>query len=414
MRMWIPFLLSAACMAEERASIAGRVVDAAGKPVEHATVMVYEAGVRKGYSTYCPTCWADCGKRTVTDSEGAFTISRLSNELLFTLLVVRDGYLATYVKKVDPAKGPAETAVLKPRSAIEDPAEVVRGQVVSAHGDPVKDAVVEQEGVTIRGADGRTGTRFGPVDWIDQIAVTNQSGEFEIAYSKPAVQMILAVKPRGMAPKLFTFPTGAERHKMVVTDGAVIRGRLVLPEGQPVPNAEMGLMTHSRLSGTTLPEVRIGTKEDGSFAITNVPPGRIWVLYPKMESLASRGVGGGAVACETKDDGQLIDVGDIVIRPANTVRGRVVLSDGKPIPADMRVTLGADMAWDTQVNAIASDGTFEFHGVPPGVYLVGPAVRGYQAGGGFGVEVLVKSDRNDVVIRMEPDARRSSPPATTR
>ena len=399
-------VLAAACWAEERATIMGKVADAAGKPVEHATVMVYEAGVKKGYSAYCPTCWADCGKRTLTDAEGAFSIPGLSGDLSFTLLVVRDGYSPTYVKKVDPAKGPAETALLKPRTTIEDPSQIVRGLVVNAHGDPVKDAVVEQEGVTYRGPDGRTGTRFGPLDWVDQIAVTNDKGEFEIAYSKPAIQMILAVKPRGMASKLFTFPTGAERHQMVVTDGAVVRGRLVLPDGSPVPNAEVGLMTHSRRSGTTLPEVRIGTKEDGTFAITNVPPGRIWVLYPKMESLAARGVGGSLVACETKDDGQEVDAGDIVIRPAHTLRGKVVLSDGKPIPPDMRVTLGADMAWDNQVNVISSDGTFEFRGVPAGVYSLGPAVRGYRAGDGFGIEVLVKGDMSDIVIRMEPDTRR--------
>jgi len=399
-------VLAAACWAEERATIMGKVADAAGKPVEHATVMVYEAGVKKGYSAYCPTCWADCGKRTLTDAEGAFSIPGLSGDLSFTLLVVRDGYSPTYVKKVDPAKGSAETALLKPRTTIEDPSQIVRGLVVNAHGDPVKDAVVEQEGVTYRGPDGRTGTRFGPLDWVDQIAVTNDKGEFEIAYSKPAIQMILAVKPRGMASKLFTFPTGAERHQMVVTDGAVVRGRLVLPDGSPVPNAEVGLMTHSRRSGTTLPEVRIGTKEDGTFAITNVPPGRIWVLYPKMESLAARGVGGSLVACETKDDGQEVDAGDIVIRPAHTLRGKVVLSDGKPIPPDMRVTLGADMAWDNQVNVISSDGTFEFRGVPAGVYSLGPAVRGYRAGDGFGIEVLVKDDMSDIVIRMEPDTRR--------
>ncbi len=89
--------------------------------------MVYEAGVKKGYSAYCPTCWTDCGKRTVTDAEGAFSLSGLSGDLLFTLLVVRDGYSPAYVKKVDPAKGAAETALLKPRSTIEDPSQVVRG-----------------------------------------------------------------------------------------------------------------------------------------------------------------------------------------------------------------------------------------------------------------------------------------------
>ena len=51
-------------------TITGQVDDASGKPVAQATVLVYEAGVRKGYSLYCPTCWTDCGKRATTDAEG--------------------------------------------------------------------------------------------------------------------------------------------------------------------------------------------------------------------------------------------------------------------------------------------------------------------------------------------------------
>src|SRR6266481_4142164 len=116
----------------EPVTATGRVVDADGKPVEHATVLVYEAGVKKGYSVFCPTCYTDCGKRSSTDTEGNFVIGGLSRDLLFTFLVVRDGYSAAYLRKVDPAKGPTEGAVLKPRPSIEDPSQLVRGRVVDA------------------------------------------------------------------------------------------------------------------------------------------------------------------------------------------------------------------------------------------------------------------------------------------
>ena len=85
-------MTTAACIlfGQERFTATGKVVEAGGKPVEHATVLVYEAGVKKGYSIFCPTCYVDCGKRTLTDAEGNFSIDRLSPDLLFTLLVVRD------------------------------------------------------------------------------------------------------------------------------------------------------------------------------------------------------------------------------------------------------------------------------------------------------------------------------------
>ena len=388
-------------LADERGTATCKVTDAAGKPVEHATVLVYEAHVKKGYSVYCPTCWVDCGKHAFTDADGAFTIAGLNSDLLFKLLVVKDGYSAVFIDKVDPVTGPAPAASLKPRASIEDVLQVVRGRVVNSRGNPVKDAVVEQAGVTFRGPRG-IGRSFGPVDWIDLVAVTNEKGDFEIAYSKPAVEITMNVSPRGMAPKLATEPTGPDRRTITVTDGATIRGRLVGKDGKPVANAEVGLSAHSRMAGTTFPEVRIGTREDGTFAITNVPAGRIWFVYPKMASLAERALAGNAEPCETKDDGQEVDVGDIRLVPAYTLRGRVVLSDGKPIPPEMRVTLATDWGSDTQMTQLAADGAFEFHGLAKGIYMLGPAVRAYKLSDGFTGEVLLDRDRKDVVIWMEP------------
>jgi len=388
-------------LADERATATGKVTDAAGKPVEHATVLVYEGHVKKGYGVYCPTCWVDCGKHAFTDAEGNFTVQGLSPDLLFKLLVVKDGYGAAFIDKVDPSKGPAQTSSLKPRAPIEDTSQVVRGRVLDAHGKPVRDAIVEQAGVTFRGPLG-LGRRFGPIDWIDLMAVTNEKGEFEIAYSKPAVDMTLNVSARGMAPKLFTEPTGPDRKTMTVTDGATVLGRLVQPDGKPAANAEVGLSTHSRGAGTTFPEIRIGTREDGTFAITNVPAGRIWYVYPKMESLAARELAGYALPCETKDDGQEVNVGDIQLLPAYALRGRVVLNDGKPIPPEMRVTLANDMGSDTQMTGLPPDGAFEFHGLAKGVYVLGPGIRGYKLPDGSTGEVLLDRDRKDVVLRMEP------------
>lgn len=388
--------------ANERATINGKVLDSSGKPIDGATIMVYEAGTKKGYSAYCPTCWADCGKHSASDAAGSFTVRGLDPDLWFTLLVVHDGYAATYVKKVDPSKGPAMDAVLKRRQPVTEASQVVRGRVIDAQGRPMKDALVEQQGVTFLDKDGHVaGSRFGAAGWIDQMVVTDANGEFEIAYGEPAARMVLQVSARGMAPKLFTESTGKEEKTMVVTEGAVIRGRLVY-EGKPVSNAEVGLMAHSRLSGTGFREVSVGTKEDGTFALTSVPAGRIWVLYPKMESLAARNIGADVVLCETKDDGQEVNVGDIALKPAYRLRGRVTLSDGQAIPAGMHVTLSADQAWDSQIAPIHPDGAFEFDGLPAGVYSVDSGVKGYSTAPGTTLEVLINRDVNEFAIHLQP------------
>jgi hypothetical protein len=388
-------------LAEERATATGKVTDAAGKALDHATVFIYEGHVKKGYGVYCPTCWADCGKHASTDAEGNFSIAGLNPDLQFKLMVVKEGYTAAFVDKVDPQKGPAPAASLKVRPAIEDLSQVVRGRVVDGQGKPVKDAVVEQAGVAYMGRGG-IAHRFGPIDWIDLMAVSNEQGEFEMAYSKPAVEMILRVSPRGMAQKLFTEPTGPNRKAMTVTDGATIFGRVVQPDGKPAANVEIGVMAHSRAAGTSFPEMVIGTREDGTFAITNVPVGRVLYVYPKMESLAPLGFAGNPEPLETKDDGQEIHIGDLKLQPSYTLRGKVVLSDGAAVGKEMRVTIGSDNIMDSQMVVLEPDGSFEFKGLAKGVYTLMPGVRNYQLADGATGEVLVDRDGKSVVVRVEP------------
>lgn len=392
-------LALASSQAAERVVLIGKILDAAGAPVENATVLVYKAGVRIGYSTYCPTCYVDCGKHVVTAQDGAFEIRGLSPGLLFTLLVLHDGDAAAQVDRVDPEKGPLAPVSLKPRTPVNDPARVVRGRVTDLQGHVLRNAVVEQQGVIFPTG----GQSYGPVNWVDLIAVTNENGDFEIAHTKPAAKFILSVAARGMAPKLFTEATGLDRKTMPVAEGATVHGRL-LYKGKPVTNAELGLMSHNRRSGTSYPETRIGTQEDGTFIIANVPAGRIWTLYPKMESVAARNWAALPLDLETKDNGEDVNVGDIELAPAHTLTGQVLLTDAKPVPEGMRVTLSSDRAWDSQIALLPPDGRFEFAGLAPGVYSISPALKGYELPEGFEQEVMVTADRQ-ITIRVQPRAR---------
>ncbi len=229
--------------AAERVTATGIILDDKNAPIENATVMVYSAGVKQGFDQFCPTCYVDCGKRTATSADGAFLITGLSNDLLFNLLVVREGFAAQFIRKVDPSQGPAPSAILMKRISPEDASQIVRGKVVDAHGDAVRDVLVEQQGIIFD-----QGRSFGPNNWIDLVTVTNDNGEFEMAYAKPAKSMILQFAPRGMAAKLATLATGPDRKQITVTDGATIRGRLV-HNGEPVANAQLGPQHAHKCSG---------------------------------------------------------------------------------------------------------------------------------------------------------------------
>jgi hypothetical protein len=399
-------LFAGALCGADRLTLTGKVTDAAGKPLERATVMVFKAGVKQGYSTYCPTCYADCGKRTLTAADGSFTISSLSPDLFFELLVVREGYLPEFVQKVDPAAN-RPTAVLRSRPVAKDLGRIVRGMVVDSHGQPVRDAVVQPQGILAEIPGRGKGSMYGTIDGLEPVAVTNEKGEFDLSHSQPFEAIVLQVEARGMAPKIATsLASGGERHRIVVTDGGVIRGRLV-QDGKPLPNAEVGLIARQhgwganlKLVGYPIPETRVGTNEDGTFAITNVPPGIEWYVYGKMESLATRG-GAPIRECATTKDGEEVDVGDLAVAPALRFLGKVVLSDGNAIPPGMRITVSSERAFDSQTAILAPDGSFAFGGLAKGSYTVFASVRGYRPASGRPTAMTLDGDVTDYVLTLD-------------
>ena len=403
--MLLPAAISSAA---DRVTVSGVVTDNVGKPLENATVMVYHAGVKRGYSTFCPSCYADCGKRTTSDTSGSFRIRNLAPDLWFDLLVVRDGYTAVFISKVDPASGPAATAILAPRADVRDSDRVVRGLVVDPHGLRMRAAVIQPQIVQTP-----EGSAVAPVPGLEPVAVTNQNGEFELAYSKKATRMLLRVEARGMAPKVALASTGEDRTTITVSDGAVIRGRL-MKLGRPVAGAEIGLAPRNqggvganfKITGDFYDEVRIGTETDGSFVIPNVPTPVDWYVYGKMESLAALGATS-SLECATRLDGDEIHVGDIEVRPGHRLRGTVRLSDGGPVRSGMRMTITRTNGPDGQTVAIGADGRFEFVNLAAGKYDILPSVRGYSLPQRqFWIEATIDRDIDDFPITLERPPRR--------
>jgi hypothetical protein len=388
-----------------RPAIVGKISERDGKPISGANVMIWTAGPRKGYSTYCPGCYADCGKRATTDAKGEFSFDRVDTTLRFNLLVVREGFAPLNVQKVEPFGNPV-LATVDRRALPADPLQIVHGRVIGPTGSPIADAVVEPEMVKWKNNDGTLRGRGGAVKGLDPLAVTNEKGDFEIAYTRPALNMTVCVFARGMAPKWFVdLSTGSERHTLAVARGATIRGRLV-QFGKPVPNAEIGLGNKERGMGQHYPEMRIGTQLDGTFLFVNVPTPNAWFVYAKMESIARRGATV-PVSCRAPSDGEIIDLGDIHIRPGHRVRGRVVLTDGKSIADGMRMMIGSMEARDSQSAALPADGRFDFENLPTGEYNLSPAVKGYHLSDknpnlSWTIEGRVDGDLDNFIILLDP------------
>jgi uncharacterized GH25 family protein len=391
-----------------RATLHGTILDAKGNPLPGVTVMVYHAGVKTGYSIYCPSCYVDCGKRVLTDAHGNFQINDLAPDLWFTVLAARDGYVPKFTKAIDPAKDPTPTLKLDAAPPPTDFSKVVRGRVLDAHGSPIPDAVITPLGLEVDG-----NSMYGSFEGLQPIAVTNRQGNFAISFNKATSKMMLTIEGRAFAPKVLVMPSGPERHSVELFEGATITGRLVI-DGKPVGNAQIGLIplhrglfqNHLKILGDPYDEIRIGTDDKGRFTVTNVPAAVDWLVYAKMASVSGQGA---TIPIEVKvdRDGQYLTAPDLQLKPGYSLKGTVLLSDQKPIPPGMHVTVSSNTVSDTQTTDLGADGRFGFINLPVGDYEIWASVKGYDEKdpNAQPVPVSVKGDLHGYTITLYPRAR---------
>jgi len=366
-------LLTAATTAEAKPDLRGLVASEDGKPVAGATVCIYTAAVRDGYSTMCPSCYVDCAKRTTTDQDGRFEIRDLDPELLFRVLILEEKYEPQFAASVDPMKG-ALNVVLKTRSELpNNPKRYLLGQVVDSDKKPVAGAMVNPMGC-------KTASKrwFGSMPNVDPLAITNAQGEFMLTAREDVEAIDLRVEARGLVNQNFTLvPTGVHRAQLAMTEGAYIQGRL-LKDGKPLGKVAMGLV-QAEPAGIlkNLGAYTVGTDEAGRFLFSNIPANEDVAVFGVMESIAPAVVRVNKI--KTGPDGKSVDIGDLVVEDGHRVTGKVVLSDGQPVPPGTRLFLGREAARrDSRLVELTTNGEFAFDGVPDESVFIAVGLPGYR------------------------------------
>ena len=405
MRAIILMVVAVMAAGAGRADLHGRVVDREGKAIPGATAYVYTAGVKKGTSTFCPSCYPDCGKTGVTDSGGEFAIASLDPELKFRVLFVAEGYKPAIVAEVDPAAGKVVEVKLEGAPKGVDPARVLKGRVVDMEGKPVLGAIVEP-----RGCKTQTQRWWGSMPGVDPMSITNARGEFQLVSEEPAIAFDVIVEARGLATKNFALlPLGEKPHELVLGQGATVVGRL-MREGKPMAGVSVGLVQKSRGVENFTGARTVGTDGEGRFTFLNVAPAGEWLAYGIMKEMPD----GGAIKVEpvhVTGEGSTSDAGDLVMGKAFTLSGRVVLSDGGAVPADTKLQLSRQSAWDSEFAVLDRDGRFTLKGIPAETVHVSVRVNGYRLSAKNKslnllnltfLEGKVDSDISDLTILMEP------------
>ena len=346
----------------------GKVVNADGKPLADSTVFIFSGGPRVGASMFCPTCYPDCRKHAQTDANGEFHIESLDSSLLFRLLVVNKDFKPKFVPRTDPFKGPVEIA-LEPRKTDFPEHQALRGKVIAPDGSPIKRAVVN-----FGFFGGREANCGGQCDGVDLVAVADEEGRFVIGAEKQFDWMTVSVETPGYARRTFYQLASEKTHDLKMTEGAILSGRVV-KDGQAVAGVAVGLVSADRGENFT-GNYDTFSDAEGQFHFFNVPPYHIYHVYTLMD----RSVGE-YVALATKirvtADGTHKDIGDIPLLKGSRLKGKIQISDGKPLPTGVLMTLGRNGAWDSKTLTVAVDGTFETTGVPFEAYSLSLRVPGY-------------------------------------
>jgi Carboxypeptidase regulatory-like domain len=391
-----------------RVNLSGKVVDAAHNPIPQATVFIYTAKPRIGLGILCPSCYVDCSKQATTDADGKFFISKLDPELLFRVLVVAEGYKPQFAKDVDPLKGPLDVKLETMPTDLSG-RTVLRGRVLDSAGKPVVGAAVSPTGC--ERADRRW---WGQMPGVDPTSVTNLHGEFLITGNQGDLGYNLEVEARGFAKQLVDLlPTGEKMHEIRITEGAVVQGR-ILNDGKPVGGISVGLVQCNRSGGQFVGVYRIATNSDGRYTFANVHPNDDYFVYTTMKDAARLNGILLPQRISVGADGTTKEVADGTLSSAiHRLSGRVILTDGKPIPNATRLLLAREGAWDSESVMIASDGTFSFDGVPEETVTINARIPGYRLASKrnrfqqvqpWAIAMFVDTDKSGLELYLEPDS----------
>jgi hypothetical protein len=244
--------------------------------------------------------------------------------------------------------------------------------VLDEEGKPIENAIVEPFGKALK-----NGTQFGGLTGFDPLALTNAQGEFRLAVPEAGVAAYLNVAAPAFAPRNFSsIPSGPKPTDLALFTGVTVTGRVV-KNGKPLAGVAMGIAQQSHNAKTFLGHFDAATDQDGVFRILNVPPQDAYALYAEMDSVKSHG------ALKVRQvmigkSGSTENAGDLEVTEGCRLSGRVVLDDGKAVPAGTRAVISREEAWDSQQALVGNDGGFLFTGLPPEPYSLSVTVPGYH------------------------------------
>lgn len=339
-----------------KATLSGRVVTAAGEPAGRALVVVERPASANNASV-------KVAGSAVADDLGAFRFELAAGA--YVVLATRDGLASDRSATLELAPGghvDELVLVLEPGATLE---LTVRDQ---SDGHAIPSCRAQGPGALSGGCDHAGRVRLGPL----------APGPVALRVTAP-----------GYAPaetSVLLTRRGRLTAELALTRGAVVKGRVVDPDRQPVPGASVR-SSHYALGGAAPPEVATVTDTEGAFVLDGVAPGRVKVLavsagWAEASSEELRLSGG------EEKDGLVLE-----LTTGGAVAGRVLDPgrrgvDGARVEA-LRLVDKVVAATDVSTG----DGHFRLDGLQPGAYTLTASI-GQARAVAQGVEVRARDERS--------------------
>jgi hypothetical protein len=354
-----------------------------------ATILINYATLKSNFESSNSMRYPILPVHAQTDDQGNFTIGSLDPRWLYFGYALAPECKLKDLNPIDPAAGPLNIS-LEAADTNASQNQVIHGRVVDPRGRPVPGALIEIKGST------RNGQGTWPAQGVDVYSVSDEAGNFIITGKTAFDAVDGTVAADGFAESDFEqWPSDAANqewaqtgsmpqglfgyakplHQITLVEGTALEGRL-LKSGEPVTNAEIRLNRCDVGSSCWFWGPSLLTDDQGHFLFSHLPPNQNFSICGAWDLLAS----GGAVP-QTKvhlgDDDSTNNIGDINADPVCAVAGKILLSDGQPLPAKSFYYLQDDAMGSSLSSCFDKDGSFRFPAVPGDKVSIYLRIPGY-------------------------------------